>query len=136
MKIINLISLLVCFILTGCDPSDSRLKFVNNSSSTVFVEISNDSSNFKFNDISYYKRSRVLKDSNFIFSKMGSHHAMTDYIEKSQHKRLFLVIFSLDSLNKYQNPLDLNSLFKEKKYLALKCYTRQNLVDNDWTISY
>ena len=61
---------------------------------------------------------------------------MTDYIERGKHKTLFLVVFSLDSLNKYQNHSDLNILFKKKKYLALKVYTKQNLIDNDWIMSY
>jgi hypothetical protein len=136
MKVISFIFLLISLLLTACDPSDSRLKFVNRSSRPVIAEISNDSINFKFNNVSYYKSNVVLKDSILVFHKMGSHHAMTDYIEHNPHKKLYLVIFSVDSINKYQNHSDLSNLFMKKKYLNLRGYSEQELIDNNWVILY
>ena len=136
MKDISLIFLLTCLLFTACDPSDSRLKFVNRSSRPIIAEISNDSIDFKFNNINYYKSNVVLTDSILIFHKMGSHHAIVDYIDHNRYKKLYLVVFSIDSINKYQNNLDLNNLFIKKKYLSLKGYSKQELIDDNWVVSY
>ncbi len=114
MKAINYVFLLICCVLTACDPSDNRLTFVNHSSHPVVAEISNDSTNFKFNNISYYKRNVVLKDSIIVFPRVGSHHAMVDYVEQNPNKKLYLVVFSLDSIKKYPDNWNLINLFKEK----------------------
>ena len=120
----------------GCDPNDNRLNFLNLSRHSVIAEISNDSSTFNFNNVSYYKRKVVLSNSILVFPRMGSSHAMVDYVDHGMNKMLYLVVFSVDTINKYSDKMSMDLLFKQKKYSKLLACSKKELLSQNWMISY
>ena len=139
MKLFNLFSLIFCLcivLLMSCDPVDNRLKFLNLSRDSIVVQISNDSLNFPFNNYAFYETTIISPDSTLKISKMGSDHAMEDYINEGQSKRLFAVVFQIDTINKYQHSMTLDSLLKKKKYNDLSSYSIKELTQHNWIISY
>lgn len=61
---------------------------------------------------------------------------MVDYVERSQDKKLYVAVFSIDSIENVHNYLDLNHLYQKKKYLKLLVYSDRDLIESNWRIFF
>ncbi len=94
--------------------------------------------NLTENNIAYFisDYNIVKPDSSLKISILGGREAWHDYIEEGKTKRLFLYVFSADTLMKYNNLLSIDDLVHQHKYLKLFNYSENDLNKINWKIVY
>ncbi len=94
--------------------------------------------NLTENNIAYFIRNdKIVKpDSSVEITILGGKEAWHDYIEEGKTKRLFLYVFSTDTLTKYNNLFSIDDLVHQHKYLKLFNYSENDLDKINWKIVY
>ncbi|SEN11789.1 hypothetical protein SAMN05192574_102501 [Mucilaginibacter gossypiicola] len=132
------ILLFVPLLFTGCimDYYDNRLSVINQSPVSIAVEIVNDTTKRTENNIEYYQSHAIAPNDTAFITKAGK-NAWLQYIDESKDKTLYIYIFHIDTLNKYQKGgADMSYLLGSKKYLKRLDYTLYELKKSDWQIKY
>lgn len=91
------------FIIIGCDYYDDRLQVQNSTSHVVAVETFLDSipTLRELNKTEYYLRNNIGPHETGRLIEKGSTKGWSYRIERSNNKRLNLIVFNIDSLEKY-----------------------------------
>lgn len=131
----------ICCIFYGCYDVivNHDLSITNKSKITISLLYSNHvEKNLKENNIAYFIRDdKILKpDSSLDITILGGREAWHDYIEEGKTKRLFLYIFSTDTLTKYNNRFSIDDLVHQGKYLKLLNYSENDLNKTNWKIVF
>ncbi|MGZ3813126.1 MAG: hypothetical protein ACXVB0_17585 [Mucilaginibacter sp.] len=94
--------------------------------------------NLTENNIAYFIRDdQIVKpDSSLDITILGGRKAWHDYIEEGKTKRLFLYIFSTDTLIKYNHTLSIDDLVHQGKYLQLVNYSEKDLDKANWKLEF
>jgi len=131
--------LLLPVLLTGCvmDSYYGRpLSVVNKSSVRVAVDIVNDTTKRTENNIAYYQSNEIAPYDTAFIKKPGE-DAWLEYVNKGNAKTLYIYIFDIDSLNKYQKGgADMSYLPGNKKYLKRLDYSLDELTKANWVVTY
>lgn len=127
------LKIIICLLtLTGgCEFYDLRLRVKNDFDKPVCVEIvSNDLSYIKqVNDAQYYINAKIDPQEIRSFSKSGK-EGWEYFIEKTNDKKLNILVFDLDTLVKYENMF---LLLEMKKYKVFS-YRKDELEKMNWEI--
>jgi hypothetical protein len=66
----------------------------------------------------------------------GKANAWHQYIEEGKHKHLYLFIFSVDTLKKYDDLYSMDQLSAMGKYLKVLKYSEPELIKMNWKVNY
>jgi len=129
-----------CSFYECCDVKvNYDLSITNKSKKKISLLYSNHvKKNLTENNIAYFIRDdKIVKpDSTIDISIIGGREAWHDYIEEGKTKKLFLYIFSTDTLTKYNNHFSINDLVHQRKYLRLFNYSENDLDKTNWKIVF
>ena len=125
------ISCLLILIFNGCDPAQS-LEIVNENEFDISVADLNGSDSI-INNNGYYVNNPIYKKSTGQLWMMGT-NAISRYINEGHDKKLYLYVFHLDTLLKYQTEISVNNLIRRKKYVQLMTFSEKELIANDWKV--
>ncbi len=122
--------------LVNCEYVDNSLK-IKNSRSYAITAQTFDKGRPEFNLPPYYLRADVIikpQDEGGNFGLFCLH--WPDVVERLPNKQLQIVIFRVDTVNKYKDSLTMYQLFNLKNYDALKTYSFDELEGQNWLLTY
>jgi hypothetical protein len=132
--------LIFSVVIGGCvmDYSNSMLQIHNKSKQPITVLYSNAINPSTENNIAYYiADDEIIKpDSVNTISKPGKQDAWHQYIEEGKDKHLYLFIFSVDTLKKYDDLYSMDQLSAMGKYLKVLKYSESELIKMNWKVNY
>ncbi|MDB5128053.1 hypothetical protein [Mucilaginibacter sp.] len=124
----------------GCHYTNYMLEVHNSSKQKITVLYSNTvkPSSINENNIAYYiADDEIIKpDSVNTISKPGKQDAWHQYIEEGKDKHLYLFIFSVDTLKKYDSLYSMGQLSAMGKYLKVFKYSEPELIKMNWKVNY
>ena len=131
----------ICCFFYGCYDVKVNydLSITNKSKMKISLLYSNHvQKNLTENNIAYYIRDdKIVKpDSSLDITILGGREAWHDYMEEGKTKRLFLYVFSTDTLTKYNNSFSIDDLVHQHKYLKLFNYSENDLNKTNWKIVF
>lgn len=134
-----IIILFHCF--SGCtDVSiNHTLSITNKSNTKISILYSNEANKRSTeNNIAYFIRDQniIPPDSSFDIPIMGRRDAWHQYINEGNSKKLYIYIFSVDSLTKANGIYSMDELVNKKKYLELTSYSEEQLSKINWQITF
>lgn len=114
------------------------LQVHNNSKKEITVLYSNSIAPSTSNNIAYYIADWVLISPDSVNSVGigGKPDAWHNYIEQGKDNRLYLYVFSVDSLKSYNGIYSMNELCSMGKYLKVLKYSEPELIKMNWQITY
>lgn len=138
---LNIILIIICYLLCGCYDviTNYQLSFKNNSGKQLSVLYSNTDNNLQNeNNIAYYTSDwNIIKpDSSSYIHILGGKNAWHDYIDRGKTKKLFIYIFEVDTLKKYDGLNSMANMVDQHKYLNLFSYSEQDLNNINWKITF
>jgi hypothetical protein len=138
MSIVLAILSLLCASCYDVEIND-KLRLVNLSNDTVSVLYSN----IRSGDLTPNHVAFFLDDYNLIgprdtslISLLGNNNAWHDYIKGGGNKKLFIFVFKIDTLKKYEKVYSMNELVEAGKYVKLLQYSERELVRKHWVIDF
>lgn len=131
----------ICYFFCGCYDIkiNHDLSVRNKSKMNISLLYSNHAEKILTeNNIAYFVREDniVKPDSSFDITILGGREAWHNYIEEGKTRRLFLYVFSTDTLTKYNNRFSINDLVQQGKYLKVFNYTEADLNKMNWEIVF
>ncbi|MFM7858438.1 MAG: hypothetical protein ACKO96_42590 [Flammeovirgaceae bacterium] len=119
-------------LLGGCDYYDQRLEIVNKVGSEVAVETYLDTSpDFpSVNKTEFYLSHSVAPNDSVTLTRVGK-NGWPFLIQRSKNKKLNLVIYSIDSLRKYQS---IDTLIKKGIYKKSE-FSEDELEKMGWSVT-
>jgi hypothetical protein len=117
-------------LFIGCHYYNHDLSFQNNTASPLSISYTNDTTASYANNIAYYiSESAIIKpDSVLHVVKPGKKGAWLDYINQSDHKKLFIHIWNIDTLKKYTDFYTISDLKDSHKYIKSFSISKQQLM--------
>src|SRR6185437_13075593 len=106
----------ISILLSGCDYYDSSLKIANNSKIEIAVEESNRRDSIFFNNIEFYLSNIIEPDSTISLSRRGMPliSAWHKYVAESPQKKMFIYVFAVDTLKRYQGKKTMYALSEKQ----------------------
>jgi hypothetical protein len=137
----SLIFLMVCSSLCGCYDimTNHQLSITNRSKQKISVLYSNFADKILTeNNVAYYTADwNVIKpDSSGDIIQIGGKDAWHNYIAKNETRKLFIYIFSTDTLKKYGGFFSMADIISQHKYLKLLTYSEKDLNKISWQITF
>ena len=126
----------VVILLTGCDYYDDSLKITNKTKMDIAVQETNRRDSIYFNNIEYYLSNTIVPDSTINLSTSGKLGAWRRKIENSPEKEIFIYIFAVDTLRKYQGKKTMYDLFSQDRYIKRFEFSEKQLNDNNWDVVF
>jgi hypothetical protein len=128
-------------LLDGCiyDQFNHTISVVNKSNRTISVLYDNDEkSDSNENYIAYYTSDyQIIKpDSTWNMVKPGGENAWHDYIQEAEPKKLFIYVFDLDTLRKYDSADLVRNVRDEHKYIEKMIFSEVELAKQNWKIVF
>lgn len=125
-------SILLMFFVCSCDYYDHRLEIVNKGESEIVVETYLDEiPDFpSVNKTEFYLSHGVAPDDSVTLTKVGK-NGWPFLIQRSKNKKLNLVIYSIDSLRKYQS---IDTLIKKRIYKRSE-FSEDELEKMGWSVT-
>jgi hypothetical protein len=119
------------FFVCSCDYYDHRLEIVNKGGSEIVVETYLDEMpDFpSVNKTEFYLSHGVAPDDSVTLTKVGK-NGWPFLIQRSKNKKLNLVIYSIDSLRKYQS---IDTLIKKRIYKRSE-FSEDELEKMGWSV--
>ncbi len=136
-----LIILIFCFSIYGCyDVTVNRgLSITNKSDAKVSILYSNRvNKQLTENNIAYYisDENVIQPDSTYDITILGRNNPWHQYINEGKTKKLFLYVFNVDSLKKFEGVYSMDDLINQKKYLKVIKYSEEELNKINWKITF
>ena len=132
--------LLLIFLCSCYDVrTNHMLSMKNNSNRIISILYSNKTApDSNENNIAYYLSDQNLlkPDSSRNIIILGGENAWHNYIQKENAKRLFVYVFDVDTLRKYNGVYSINDLRNNHKYLKMHSYSEQELKNSNWRIDF
>jgi hypothetical protein len=116
-----------------------RLSILNMSDKKISVLYSNRANGrLTENNIAYFtsEENVIQPDSSFDITILGTKDPWHKYIDAGKTEKLFLYIFDIDSLKKFNNSYSMDDLINQKKYLKILSYSEKQLNEINWKIRY
>lgn len=140
-KLLWLSSITISLLLTSCYDiiTNSSLSIKNKTNRQITVLYSNGSNpEVTENNIAYYiSDQQVIKpDSSASIRTLGRNDAWHNYINEGRSKMLFIYVFDVDSLKRYDQGYSIQELVNQKKYLKLIKYHEADLNKLCWKIDF
>jgi hypothetical protein len=128
--------IMLTMLYSSCDYT-SLIEIHNSSKQQISVLHSNSIKPSTPNNVDYYIADWVVIDPDStnavqIFGKNAWHR----YINQGPDKKLFLFIFSVDTLKRYKGIYSMNQLSSMHKYLKVLNYSEQELIKQKWAVDF
>src|SRR5690606_26619651 len=126
---VAIISFLI--FLSACDYYDNRLQIVNHSNGEIAVETYQDTvPDFpSINKTEFYLKKTAMPEDTLELTEIGK-NGWPFLIARSKNKKLNLMVYSVDSLQKYQS---IDTLIKRRLYDRYE-FSEDELKDKDWIV--
>lgn len=144
MKFITYFIFLSGIAILGCDPVDSKLKFVNNSNNDIYLYYSCDSALTKLEIFrnGFYKNSSgdsayfesdvfIRREQSCSLTKIGI-NAWTSFINSCENETIHFYIFTDSVVTNYPDSL----LAIKNMYIKHLEFSKKELRMNNWTIQF
>lgn len=124
-------AILVLMFLSACDYYDNRLQIVNRTNGEITAGTYSDTiPDFpSIGKTEFYLRIRTVPDDTLELTAIGK-KGWPFTIARSKNKRLNLIVYSVDSLRKYQS---IDTLIKKRIYNRYE-FSEQELKDKNWIV--
>lgn len=123
---------------SGCHYINHMLEIHNGSKQKITVLHSNSITPSTTNNVAYYIADWTIinPDSTNTLTIGGKANAWHQYIEEGKDKKLYLFIFSVDTLKKYDDLYSMDQLSAMGKYLKVLKYSEPELIKTNWKVNY
>jgi len=83
-----------------------------------------------------FNKLNLPPDSSFEIAILGRNDSWHRYINEGRTKQLFLYVFNVDSLKKFDGSYSMDDLINQRKYLSCKQYSEEQLDKIKWKIVF
>lgn len=127
---------LFLMMFVSCDYSDDRLTVKNDLNDKISVAFKFNREDSLVNSLSIQLKDSINKRSNkkFTMPSGKSKNAWSQRINASKDKKLYVYIFSLDTLKTYKNMATINQLVKWNKFERFLNFSIEDLDRLNWII--
>ena len=131
--------LIISSSLYGCYDvmTNWQLSITNKADKNISVLYTNHSHEAE-NNIAYYTSTQniIMPDSSYDIITLGGKNAWHEYIKAGKTKTLYIYVFSVDTLKKYDESSSIYEIVDQHKYLKLLSYTEADLNKISWHIVF
>jgi hypothetical protein len=122
----------ICLVLNGCiyESVDNRLEIVNQSDFVISVNGGGDNS---FGDVGYYLTQKIEPQQS---KRITSFNGWETEIKANTNKKLVIYVFSIDTLKKYMDQLEVKEIVRLRKYNARYAYSKEQLDSLNWKVVF
>ncbi len=133
--IITILLFLACWDVRFND----SLRVINNSAERISILHSNQKTgDLTANHIAFFvdDYNTVAPGDTSLIHIMGNDGAWHDYISQGIDQKLYLYVFNVDTLKKYQDTYSMDDLVEMGKYISLLQYSERELKSKHWLIKF
>lgn len=124
----------------GCliDFHNSMLRIQNKTTKKISILYADSLSVNTKNNVAFYISDQrvILPDSTNTIFKNGNENAWHEYIEERPEKKLFLFVFSVDDLNKYNGYYTMDQLCDMHKYIKVLSFFEKQLIQSNLKVEF